>query len=294
MTSNIAGQCAVFRRFTNYFHGHFPWSFFSLLEVAEISHHSQPTPRLCYNAMDISEAKEIFPTWDFMVDFPNKNGIWITTKIFQRLVTYKHQNTGIHGAQGRWRERWSMWVRLQAKPDCSRCPMETRALVRFVIRTFPAFVALNQWSSIHSFPLSWYFYVFLRSKPCFFFLMIFHDFFHGVNQGLKFHGWNPWLVPGPSPGSSKALTPGTFSSKMMQQMVISQLESRSGLAATIRAVHQQKSRKPLTHYNWHLKSIEKYRLNEDFTIEIKDMRTSPKWWCTVKSAAIDGWFFFVK
>ena len=147
------------------FHGHF----FSLLEVAEISHHSQPTPRLCYNAMDISEAKEIFPTWDFMVDFPNKNGIWITTKIFQRLVTYKHQNTGIHGAQGRWRERWSMWVRLQAKPDCSRCPMETRALVRFVIRTFPAFVALNQWSSIHSFPLSWYFYVFLRSKPCFFF-----------------------------------------------------------------------------------------------------------------------------
>ena len=110
MTSNIAGQCPVFRRFTNYFHGHFPWSFFSLLEVAEISHHSQPTPRLCYNAMDISEAKEIFPTWDFMVDFPNKNGIWITTKIFQRLVTYKHQNTGIHGAQGRWRERWSMWV----------------------------------------------------------------------------------------------------------------------------------------------------------------------------------------
>ena len=70
MTSNIAGQCPVFRRFTNYFHGHFPWSFFSLLEVAEISHHSQPTPRLCYNAMDISEAKEIFPTWDFMVDSP--------------------------------------------------------------------------------------------------------------------------------------------------------------------------------------------------------------------------------
>ena len=135
---------------------------------------------------------------------------------------------------------------LQAKPDCSRCPMETRALVRFVIRTFPAFVALNQWSSIHSFPLSWYFYVFLRSKPWFFFSW-FSMTFSTVNQGLKFHGWNPWLVPGPSPGSAKALTPGTFSSKMMQHIgdFTVGIELRIS-SKNLGSKNQQKSRKPLT------------------------------------------------